>query len=78
MKDYIFLNYGQELSLQEESQQANKREQIFVLASANKFFSQGDNQQSEKSFVVHDYFEACDIYGMFQGGQEDYSLVNRE
>jgi hypothetical protein len=77
MQDYIFLNYGQEISLQEEIQQANKREHIFVLAYAKKFFAQGDNQQSEKYFVVHDYFEECDIYGMFQGGQDDYSLVNR-
>jgi hypothetical protein len=52
-------------------------DQQFQEDTANKFLSQGDNQQPEKYFVVHDCFEACDIYGMFQGGQENYSLVSR-
>jgi len=51
--------------------------QRFQKDTTNKFLSQGDNQQLEKSFIVHDCFEACDNYRMFQGGQENYNLVSR-
>ena len=53
-------------------------DQQFQEDTANKFLTKGDNQQLGKYFVVHDCFEACDIYRMFQGGQENYSLVSRE
>jgi hypothetical protein len=56
---------------------SDKFDQQFQEDTTNKFLSQGDNQQPEKSFIVHDCFEACDNYGMFQGGQENYNLVSR-
>jgi hypothetical protein len=57
---------------------SDKFDQQFQEDTTNKFLSQGDNQQPANFFIVHDFFEACDNYGMFQGGQDNYNLVSRE